>query len=613
MIIEIFKAFMITSLVGTVFTILLTALRPVTKKIFGYSWHYYIWIAVLLVMILPVRFQLPYNNELSAPIISTQQTQTLVDPDFENNEGNVAKNNVTPEMPAKISFTQHITDFIGYMEENGMNILCTIWLVGIFIMFFITVAGYIRLVAKINKTSYPANCPGIENYTKGKIEVRACDNMSSPFIIGIFRHKLILPAVELTGDQLDNILRHEMMHYRRKDIICKWFSSIVKCIHWFNPFVYYAVRQMNIECEISCDMAVVQNMSKEEKMSYVNTILSLLSSNNSKNIPLTTGMTGSKKILKRRFAMIKKSKKINKFMSVLSLFTALIMFSVTVCASGVLSSVIKEDYMIDIIMNGEKISLENKPFIEYNTIYLPLRELLNKEGIDNENISYNNGYAEFFVHSEEPINYRGEIYDYWINRVLIGSKYCYIMGHSQGSTENAELLRAPILKNDITYIPYDLILKLKSQGIFEAFNVSVEGDSLNGLTVEGELYRNEEMNFSLEIPLDWVGKYGVEEKDNSVTFYNSKIYGEYGEEMGMLFSIERYKNDIIPSSQNMEFITINGNDRYFIRCSANNINYIQANGNKENTFVVEEYEQMKKSIRGVKESFSLIVRYAPLT
>ncbi len=56
---ETFKALLITSLAGTALTGVLTLFRPVTKKVFGYMWHYYIWLAVLCVMLLPVRFGVP--------------------------------------------------------------------------------------------------------------------------------------------------------------------------------------------------------------------------------------------------------------------------------------------------------------------------------------------------------------------------------------------------------------------------------------------------------------------------------------------------------------------------------------------------------------------------
>ena len=88
-------------------------------------------------------------------------------------------------------------------------------------------------------------------------------------MMGIFRPVLVLPDRQITAEQLDNILRHEMTHFRRKDLLYKWFAVFVKCVHWFNPAVYYISRQIGIECEISCDLAVVSGMSQEEKRSYV--------------------------------------------------------------------------------------------------------------------------------------------------------------------------------------------------------------------------------------------------------------------------------------------------------------------------------------------------------
>ena len=56
---EIFKALLITSLAGSCLAAVITLAKPITKKVFGCSWHYYVWLAVLAVMILPVRFTLP--------------------------------------------------------------------------------------------------------------------------------------------------------------------------------------------------------------------------------------------------------------------------------------------------------------------------------------------------------------------------------------------------------------------------------------------------------------------------------------------------------------------------------------------------------------------------
>lgn len=62
-----FQAMLITSLAGACLAAVITLARPVTKRVFGYAWHDYIWLAVLAVMLLPVQFRLPARME-PAPV-----------------------------------------------------------------------------------------------------------------------------------------------------------------------------------------------------------------------------------------------------------------------------------------------------------------------------------------------------------------------------------------------------------------------------------------------------------------------------------------------------------------------------------------------------------------
>ncbi len=43
---ELFRAFLLTSAVGTALAIILTLLKPITRKHFSGGWHYYIWLVL---------------------------------------------------------------------------------------------------------------------------------------------------------------------------------------------------------------------------------------------------------------------------------------------------------------------------------------------------------------------------------------------------------------------------------------------------------------------------------------------------------------------------------------------------------------------------------------
>lgn len=446
MISEIFKALLITSLAGSALAVVISLFRPITKKIFGYSWHYYIWLCVLFVMLMPVRFNV---NPTPTPSITTQTTQTEQTTVSEQPDAieNIVQAD-TAQNPQLLRKTSVIWDRIIY---NRMNILAYLWLIGAIALMLLNVVRYAKLNIKIRKTGEVISCPEISEYTDRKINVRIWKNVASPFMTGVFRPTLILPKTELSEEQLHNILRHEMTHFKRHDILYKWFAEFVKCVHWFNPMVWYVSKQIAAECEISCDMSVTKNMTDSEEMSYINTILSLLPTGKSKQLPLTTQMASSKKILKRRFIMIKNKKTTSRFMSVLSAVIAAIMLSTTVFASGVLSDLTTDDYTIEILNNGEKIELTNKPFIENGEVYVPLRELFEKMGImsNPENyINWDNGKITVSI-NEPSRSVNG--YSEYTYKIEIGQEIRKILSNPEPINFDV-LIVPPVLKDSITYV-----------------------------------------------------------------------------------------------------------------------------------------------------------------
>lgn len=443
---ELFKALLITSLAGSALAAVISIFRPITKKIFGYSWHYYIWLCVLFVMLMPVRFNV---NPMPAPNIATQTVQTQQTVAGEQPE--TTENIVQTAPIQKPQLLQKATVIWDRIIYNRMNILAYVWLIGAIALMLLNVVRYVRLNIKIRKNGEVISCPETREYTDRKINVRVWENVASPFMTGVFRPMLILPKTELSSEQLHNILRHEMTHFKRNDILYKWFAEFVKCVHWFNPMAWYVLKQIASECEISCDMSVTKNMSGSEEMSYVSTILSLLPTGKSKQLPLTTQMASSKKFLKRRFIMIKNKKTTSRFMSVLSAVIAVIMLSTTVFASGVLSDLTTDDYTIEITNNAEKIELKNKPFIENGEVYVPLRELFEKMGImsNSENyINWDNGKITVSI-NEPSRSVNG--YSEYTYQIEIGQEIRKILSNPEPINFDV-LIVPPVLKDSITYV-----------------------------------------------------------------------------------------------------------------------------------------------------------------
>lgn len=155
--------------------------------------------------------------------------------------------------------------------------------------------------------------------------------------------------------------------------------------------------------------------------------------------------------------MIKNKKTTSRFMSVMSAVIAIVMLSTTVFASGVLSDLTTDDYTIEILNNGEKIELTNKPFIENGEVYLPLRETLTNIGTLNHTGSYitwDNGKIE--VHLADVITETMGIADIEFS-FEIGKPDFIIDPHGTPNIFFRSIKTSPILKDNLTYVPYSLM------------------------------------------------------------------------------------------------------------------------------------------------------------
>lgn len=341
----IFKALLITSFVGTVSTMLLTILKPITKKCFSAGWHYYIWLVVLISMVIPFRFVIPE----SVPERNIQENVVIWQENYI--EENPVLEFVTNEKAFPVIVENNaIEDELKTIDNFSINkTLPVIWILGAIVFFLFKVLGYIVFVAKLHRESEEISCPEIKHYTEKSIITRTSNKISSPLMLGIVRPTLVLPGIKMSKEQLESVLSHEMTHFIRKDILYKWFVCIVKCIHWFNPMVYYIARQVNIECEISCDLAVVKDMSREQERSYIDTILTLATAKNSQITTMTTAMASDKKLLKRRFSMIKNKGKISKKAIIFSVIIAFVVLALTAFASGLLNGKFISNYDTDML------------------------------------------------------------------------------------------------------------------------------------------------------------------------------------------------------------------------------------------------------------------------
>lgn len=187
----------------------------------------------------------------------------------------------------------------------------------------------------------------------------------------------------------------------------------------------------------------------------------------------TTKMSANKKQLQNRFTKIRSSSgRISKMMSfIMAIFVAVTMLCATVVMAA-LNSEEETKEPITLYSRGEIITLENKPFIQDNMTYFPLRETFEKLGvfdIEGNEIVWDNGTIHIRVAENtdnEPVSYTIKI-----GSDMMDIKNANIRGVTDESAKPLMKVKLqlseekPILVGDKTYVPYTYIDYMLNRGL----------------------------------------------------------------------------------------------------------------------------------------------------
>lgn len=100
-----------------------------------------------------------------------------------------------------------------------------------------------------------------------------CDAVTSPFILGLIRPRIYLPA-GADSEKMRFVLAHERAHLRRRDHLWKPLGYALLCVYWFQPLCWVAYVLFGRDIELACDEKVIKDLSFADKKEYSKALLS---------------------------------------------------------------------------------------------------------------------------------------------------------------------------------------------------------------------------------------------------------------------------------------------------------------------------------------------------
>lgn len=201
------------------------------------------------------------------------------------------------------------------MPSVTEQVLFGIWLAGIFVMIIILINAKIHFRI-LKKSALPLqnnevrrlyyHCLNEINITKD-IPVYSTAFLKSPIIVGLLKPCIYLP-IHLISDynptDMRYMLLHELQHYKHKDALSNYLMNTALALYWFNPFVWYALKEMRNDREVACDTSVLEMLKEDDYIAYGNTLINFAEKVSRTSFPFAAGIGGNMKQIKRRILNI---------------------------------------------------------------------------------------------------------------------------------------------------------------------------------------------------------------------------------------------------------------------------------------------------------------------
>ena len=220
------------------------------------------WVDVLLWGMVALRLMLPFSIESALSLIPSAET---LSPE-------VVQFDPAPTITSGVEFIDNavnpsLSESFAAAPLASVNPLYVwtylagwVWLIGLAAMLLYALVSYLRLRRRVS-----ASIPLREN-------IYVCDEVPSPFILGIVRPRIYLPSA-LDEAQRGSVLSHERAHLARRDHWWKPLGFALLAVYWFNPLLWLAYTLLCRDIELACDERVLCGMDAGQVKDYSSALL----------------------------------------------------------------------------------------------------------------------------------------------------------------------------------------------------------------------------------------------------------------------------------------------------------------------------------------------------
>lgn len=262
------QEFMITlincSITMSLLAVFYIALTPLLERRYSGKGRYYAWLIIVVGLIIPFRPR--FHHAIITVNIPERTVMPIFQTEYEIPLPAFTPGKILPSAAPDLSL---------------WSAAAWVWFSGMMVFLCFHMIKYYRFRKMTARWREQVECEHIfKMFQRLKSEMKVkraglyvCPCIGSPMLTGLLKSDLLLPHLEFAQDEMELILKHELVHLKRKDL---WFQCLVlaaTAIHWFNPMVYLIGEAIATQCEMSCDSEVIQGTDENTRRRYSETII----------------------------------------------------------------------------------------------------------------------------------------------------------------------------------------------------------------------------------------------------------------------------------------------------------------------------------------------------
>ena len=306
--------FMICFLICNVFIsgiigILLTAKR-IFKNNLSSRMQYNLWFLLLGLLVVPfIPFRLIGFPQILSWLGSLRSSPS-------SNTGTAMGETIGSAPTGNINWMNDFTLSVNSEAPSIAGyILLGIWIVGILAMISLVIKSSLHL-RNLEKSALPLQNKEVRRLYHHCLEemgihrdipVYSTAFLKSPIIVGLLKPCIYLP-IHLISDYNESDMRymllHELQHYKHKDAVASYLMNLAGVVYWFNPLVWYALKEMRNDREVACDTSVLKMLEEDAYEDYGNTLINFAEKVSLTPFPFAAGLGGNMDQMKRRIINI---------------------------------------------------------------------------------------------------------------------------------------------------------------------------------------------------------------------------------------------------------------------------------------------------------------------